>query len=69
MDLGHGGRLAVLEFAIPTTPVVRAAYLFYFNAILPRIGRLAQGAPITIIQTIRPPDSPDSPDSSAEAKP
>jgi demethylmenaquinone methyltransferase/2-methoxy-6-polyprenyl-1,4-benzoquinol methylase len=35
-----GGRLAVLEFAIPTTPIVRAAYLFYFNHILPRIGRL-----------------------------
>jgi demethylmenaquinone methyltransferase/2-methoxy-6-polyprenyl-1,4-benzoquinol methylase len=30
----------VLEFAIPRTPIVRAAYLFYFNHILPRIGRL-----------------------------
>ncbi len=35
-----GGRLAVLEFAIPTTPGVRAAYLWYFNQVLPRIGRL-----------------------------
>jgi demethylmenaquinone methyltransferase / 2-methoxy-6-polyprenyl-1,4-benzoquinol methylase len=38
--LAPGGRLAVLEFAIPRTPIVRAAYLFYFNHILPRIGRL-----------------------------
>ncbi|HUR33173.1 MAG TPA: bifunctional demethylmenaquinone methyltransferase/2-methoxy-6-polyprenyl-1,4-benzoquinol methylase UbiE [Vicinamibacterales bacterium] len=34
------GRLAVLEFAIPTTPLVRAAYLWYFNHVLPRIGRM-----------------------------
>jgi demethylmenaquinone methyltransferase/2-methoxy-6-polyprenyl-1,4-benzoquinol methylase len=38
--LAPGGRLAVLEFAIPRTPIVRAAYLFYFNQVLPRIGRL-----------------------------
>jgi demethylmenaquinone methyltransferase/2-methoxy-6-polyprenyl-1,4-benzoquinol methylase len=38
--LKPGGRLAVLEFAIPTTPGVRAAYLWYFNQILPRIGRI-----------------------------
>ena len=38
--LRRGGRLAVLEFAIPTTPGVRAAYLWYFNHVLPRIGRL-----------------------------
>jgi demethylmenaquinone methyltransferase/2-methoxy-6-polyprenyl-1,4-benzoquinol methylase len=35
-----GGRLAILEFAIPTTPVVRAVYLWYFNRVLPRIGRI-----------------------------
>ena len=35
-----GGRLAILEFAVPTIPGVRAAYLWYFNHILPRIGRL-----------------------------
>ena len=34
------GRLAVLEFAIPTTPGVRAAYLWYFNQVLPRIGTI-----------------------------
>ena len=38
--LKRGGRLAVLEFSIPTTPGVRAAYLWYFNHVLPRIGRL-----------------------------
>jgi demethylmenaquinone methyltransferase / 2-methoxy-6-polyprenyl-1,4-benzoquinol methylase len=38
--LKPGGRLAVLEFAIPTTPIIRAAYLSYFRHILPGIGRL-----------------------------
>lgn len=38
--LRPGGRLAVLEFAIPTTPGVRAAYLWYFNQVLPRIGKI-----------------------------
>jgi demethylmenaquinone methyltransferase / 2-methoxy-6-polyprenyl-1,4-benzoquinol methylase len=38
--LKAGGRLAILEFAIPTTPLVRAVYLSYFRHILPRIGRL-----------------------------
>jgi demethylmenaquinone methyltransferase/2-methoxy-6-polyprenyl-1,4-benzoquinol methylase len=37
--LKPGGRLVVLEFAIPTTPVFRAVYLSYFRHILPRIGR------------------------------
>jgi demethylmenaquinone methyltransferase/2-methoxy-6-polyprenyl-1,4-benzoquinol methylase len=38
--LKPGGRLAVLEFAIPTAPIIRAAYLSYFRHVLPRIGRL-----------------------------
>jgi demethylmenaquinone methyltransferase/2-methoxy-6-polyprenyl-1,4-benzoquinol methylase len=38
--LSPGGRLAVLEFGIPTTPGLRAAYLWYFNRVLPRIGSL-----------------------------
>ena len=38
--LSPGGRLAILEFAIPTTPIVRDAYLWYFNRVLPSIGRL-----------------------------
>ena len=38
--LSPDGRLAVLEFAIPRTPGVRALYLWYFNQVLPRIGKL-----------------------------
>jgi demethylmenaquinone methyltransferase/2-methoxy-6-polyprenyl-1,4-benzoquinol methylase len=37
--LARGGRIAILEFAVPTMPVVRPAYLWYFNNVLPRIGR------------------------------
>jgi demethylmenaquinone methyltransferase / 2-methoxy-6-polyprenyl-1,4-benzoquinol methylase len=37
--LNTGGRLAVLEFAIPQAPGIRAAYLWYFNRVLPRIGK------------------------------
>jgi demethylmenaquinone methyltransferase / 2-methoxy-6-polyprenyl-1,4-benzoquinol methylase len=37
--LRPGGRIAILEFAMPTTPGLRAAYLWYFRTILPRIGR------------------------------
>ena len=35
-----GGRIAVLEFAIPTLPGVRGAYLWYFKHILPSFGRV-----------------------------
>lgn len=35
-----GGRLAILEFGIPTAPGVRALYLWYFNHIVPCIGRV-----------------------------
>jgi len=38
--LRPGGRLAILEFAIPTSPLIRAGYLAYFRFVLPRIGRL-----------------------------
>ena len=34
------GRLAILEFAVPTLPGVRSAYLWYFKHVLPRIGQL-----------------------------
>jgi demethylmenaquinone methyltransferase/2-methoxy-6-polyprenyl-1,4-benzoquinol methylase len=37
--LRSGGRFAILEFAVPTRPGLRALYLWYFNHILPRIGR------------------------------
>jgi demethylmenaquinone methyltransferase / 2-methoxy-6-polyprenyl-1,4-benzoquinol methylase len=38
--LRPGGRLAILEFGLPIVPAVRPLYLWYFNHILPRIGRL-----------------------------
>jgi len=38
--LKPGGKLAILEFAIPTTPVVRQLYAWYFKSVLPAIGRL-----------------------------
>ena len=38
--LKPGGRLAVLEFAIPTRRGIKGLYLWYFRHVLPRIGRL-----------------------------
>jgi len=35
-----GGRLAILEFAVPTLPGVRTLYLWYFRRVLPLIGRV-----------------------------
>jgi demethylmenaquinone methyltransferase / 2-methoxy-6-polyprenyl-1,4-benzoquinol methylase len=37
--LKPGGRLAILEFAVPTVPGVSAFYLWYLHHVLPRIGR------------------------------
>jgi demethylmenaquinone methyltransferase/2-methoxy-6-polyprenyl-1,4-benzoquinol methylase len=37
--LAPRGRIAILEFAIPKLPVVHGMYLWYFNRVLPRIGR------------------------------
>ena len=41
--LAPGGRFAILEFAIPKTPGLRTLYLWYFNHVLPRVGRLVSG--------------------------
>lgn len=38
--LKPGGRLAILEFGVPSVPGVRPLYLWYFRRVLPRIGRL-----------------------------
>jgi demethylmenaquinone methyltransferase/2-methoxy-6-polyprenyl-1,4-benzoquinol methylase len=38
--LAPGGRLVVLEFAVPSLPPLRALYLLYFRRLLPLIGRL-----------------------------
>ena len=37
--LKPGGRLAILEFAVPTTPGFSLLYLWYCKNLLPRIGR------------------------------
>ena len=38
--LSANGKVTVLEFRLPTNPLVRNFYLFYFNKVLPFIGRL-----------------------------
>lgn len=42
--LKPSGTLAVLEFSLPTVPVFRQAYRFYFTRVLPRIGAWLSGA-------------------------
>ena len=41
--LRPGGRLIVLEFSLPTNPVLRGLYNFYFRQILPRTATLISG--------------------------
>ena len=38
--LRAGGRAAILEFGMPTMPIVSGVYAWYFRAVLPRVGRL-----------------------------
>lgn len=38
--LKNEGRLMIMEFAIPTNPIIRAVYFFYFRHFLPRIGNM-----------------------------
>ena len=37
--LKRGGRVAILEFAVPTTPGFRQFYMWYVRHVLPRVGR------------------------------
>ena len=39
-----GGRVAVLEFSKPIVPLLREAFAFYFDRILPRIGAFISGS-------------------------
>ena len=39
------GRLVILEFTVPPGRLLRAAYMLYFNHILPLVGRLVSGHP------------------------
>jgi len=41
--LRPGGRLIVLEFALPTHPLLRGLYNFYFKQVLPRTATLISG--------------------------
>jgi demethylmenaquinone methyltransferase/2-methoxy-6-polyprenyl-1,4-benzoquinol methylase len=41
--LRTGGRLAILEFGVPSLPGVSTLYLWYFKYLLPRVGRLVSG--------------------------
>jgi demethylmenaquinone methyltransferase/2-methoxy-6-polyprenyl-1,4-benzoquinol methylase len=43
--LRAGGRLVVLEFSLPRTPGLRAAYQWYFRRVLPFIGRVISRHP------------------------
>jgi demethylmenaquinone methyltransferase/2-methoxy-6-polyprenyl-1,4-benzoquinol methylase len=38
--LAPGGRVLILEFAVPRRPVIRSAYLLYFRHVLPAIASL-----------------------------
>ena len=41
--LKPGGRLIVLEFALPSSKLVRAGHLFYLRKVLPKIGKALSG--------------------------
>jgi demethylmenaquinone methyltransferase/2-methoxy-6-polyprenyl-1,4-benzoquinol methylase len=41
--LRPGGRLAILEFGVPSLPGLRAIYRWYFSNVLPAIGRFVSG--------------------------
>jgi demethylmenaquinone methyltransferase/2-methoxy-6-polyprenyl-1,4-benzoquinol methylase len=41
--LRPGARLVILEFSTPRSPLVRAAYHFYFRRVLPYVGRVVSG--------------------------
>ena len=41
--LRPGGRLLILEFSLPTNPVIRAGHLFYLRHVLPRVGGWVSG--------------------------
>ncbi len=41
--LKPGGRLIILEFSLPTNPIMRGLYNFYFRKIMPRTATLISG--------------------------
>jgi len=42
--LRPGGRVAILEFAVPDVPLIGPAYLWYLHRVLPRIGQAVSGS-------------------------
>jgi demethylmenaquinone methyltransferase/2-methoxy-6-polyprenyl-1,4-benzoquinol methylase len=38
--LRPGGRLAILEFAVPDAPLIGGIYMWYLRQVLPRVGRI-----------------------------
>src|SRR5207248_3461483 len=43
--LRRGGKLVILEFSLPQTGIVRSLYLWYFQRVLPIIGRAVSRHP------------------------
>ncbi|MGK9367468.1 bifunctional demethylmenaquinone methyltransferase/2-methoxy-6-polyprenyl-1,4-benzoquinol methylase UbiE [Melioribacter sp. Ez-97] len=43
--LKEGGKVTILEFRLPANKFIRAIYLFYFNKILPALGRIISRDP------------------------
>jgi demethylmenaquinone methyltransferase/2-methoxy-6-polyprenyl-1,4-benzoquinol methylase len=43
--LRPGGRVVILEFTTPPSPLFRRVYLWYFHRVLPWVGRLVSGHP------------------------
>jgi demethylmenaquinone methyltransferase/2-methoxy-6-polyprenyl-1,4-benzoquinol methylase len=41
--LRPGGRVCILEFSLPTNPLLRAGYNFYFHHVMPRTATLISG--------------------------
>ena len=38
--LSDNGKVTVLEFRLPSNPIIKSFYLFYFNKVLPFVGRI-----------------------------
>jgi demethylmenaquinone methyltransferase / 2-methoxy-6-polyprenyl-1,4-benzoquinol methylase len=60
--LCHGGRLACLEFSLPTSPLLRSLYQLYSFTVMPRAGKWITGARepfaylVESIRTFPPPE-------------
>jgi demethylmenaquinone methyltransferase/2-methoxy-6-polyprenyl-1,4-benzoquinol methylase len=64
--LRPGGRLVILEFSLPRSPLLRNFYLSYFRKILPRIGRFVSRHPDAYTYLNRSVEAFPSPEQFAE---